>query len=90
MVWGYGQNQRKRLLVYVAGMLVYTYGVCLMTRAHVGISPVTSVGYVLTMVTPLTLGMTQFLVNLLMVLIQVAWLKRQFPRMQYLQLAASL
>lgn len=85
-----GESLKKRMAVYAVGMLVYTYGVCLMTRAHMGISPVTSVAYILTLILPLTLGTTQFIVNLLMVGLQILWLGKKFPRVQYLQLAASL
>ncbi len=83
-------NTAKRTLVYLVGMVVYTYGVCLQTRAHVGISPVTSVAYILTFIFPLTLGQTQFLVNIVMVLLQILLLGRNYRKDQLLQLVAAV
>lgn len=80
----------RRSLVYLIGMVVYTYGVCLQTRAHVGISPVTSVAYILTFIFPLTLGQTQFIVNIVMVLLQIILLGKNYRKEQLLQLVAAI
>lgn len=79
----------KRILIYILGLLIYAYSVCLITRADIGISPITSIAYIFTFFTPYTLGMTQFVVNIILILIQVIWLRKEFKKYQYLQIAAS-
>lgn len=80
----------KRMLVYIIGLCIYAYAVCLMARANLGISPITSIAFVFTLFTPFTLGETQFVSNVCLVLLQVVWLRKDFDKLQYLQIAASL
>jgi len=81
----------NRLLIFVAGTLLYGFAVGLMAAPDVGVSPISSIAYSLTYILPsMTLGMTQMLVNSIMVLIQIAWLRREFQPMQLMQLPASL
>lgn len=79
-----------RILLYCLGVFIYAYFVCVMTRAHAGISPITSLPYVITELSGLTLGTTQFIVNAVLVVLQMALLRRKFQRFQLLQIAASL
>lgn len=80
----------RQLILYVVGFALFSLAVCLTSRASLGISPVTSVAHIFTFFTPLSLGVTQFIWNLLLFLIQLIWLGRAFPKLQYLQLVASL
>lgn len=80
----------KRMMIYTVGLCIYAYAVCLMAHANLGISPITSIAFVFTLFTPYTLGETQFVSNLCLVLIQVIWLRKDFDKLQYLQIAASL
>lgn len=80
----------KRAALYLAALLVYAFAACLMVTANVGISPLTSVAYIFTLFTPLTMGATQLLFNLLLIALQILILKRDFPRFQYLQVVAAL
>lgn len=79
-----------RVAIYAVGLCLYAWFVCLMTRAHAGISPITSVPYLLSEITSLSLGATQLIVNAALVVIQILLLGRRFDRFQLLQLAASL
>ena len=80
----------RQLVLYVVGFALFSLAVCLTSRSNLGISPVTSVAYIFTFFTPLSLGVTQLIWNLLLFLIQLIWLGRAFPKLQYLQLIASL
>lgn len=79
-----------RIVIYAVGLCLYAWFVCLMTRAHAGISPITSVPYLLSQITPLSLGTTQFIVNAILVGVQILLLGKRFERFQWLQLVASL
>jgi uncharacterized protein len=80
----------RRIFVFLIGLLIYAYAVCLTARADVGISPISSIAFVFTLFTPYSLGMTQLGMNIAMVLIQVALLGREFRPRQFLQIAASV
>lgn len=80
----------KRLLIYIIGLFIYAYGVCLMSQANVGISPISSVPYLFTKLIPVSLGVTQFIWNLILIAFQTVWLRRDFDKLQYLQIVASL
>ena len=87
----YKKTWGKRLLIFCIGTLIYGFAVGLMAAPNVGVSPISSIAYSLTYIIPgMTLGMTQMLVNTIMVIIQIAWLGKEFPPMQLLQLPASL
>lgn len=47
----------KRIIVYVAGILILALGTVLFTRSHLGVSAIVSVPYTLSLVSPITLGM---------------------------------
>ena len=85
------RNWGKRLAIFCVGTLIYGFAVGLMAAPNVGVSPISSIAYSLTYIIPgMTLGMTQMLVNTIMVIIQMVWLKKEFPPVQLLQLPASL
>jgi uncharacterized membrane protein YczE len=80
----------KRLLLYVTGLIIYAFGACLMVTARVGISPLTSVAYILSRITPFSLGVTQLIFNAFLILLQALILRKNFHPYEYLQFAASI
>lgn len=60
----------KRILACVLGLVLYAFGVCMITRTKLGISPITSVPYTLTFIVPLSLGTCTFAFNSLLVVLQ--------------------
>jgi len=93
--WWYFMNLKavftpRRLLVYIIGLALYAYGACLMAQASIGISPITSVPYLFTILTPGTLGLTQLIWTLILIFAQAVWLRRDFEKFQYFQIAASV
>jgi len=74
-----------RYFVLVAGLFFMGLGVDLITKSNLGTSPIASVSYVLSLIFPLTFGVTTFLVSFLFILIQILILKKDFPKEQYLQ-----
>ncbi len=80
----------RQCLVLACGLALAGFGVALTTRAGLGTSPISSLPYVVTFLTPLTFGMTTFVVNVFFVLGQVALLRRDFPVTQFGQLGVVL
>lgn len=86
----YHPNLLRQCLLLAAGLALAGLGVALTTRAGLGTSPISSLPYVFTFLTPLTFGAATFAVNLLFVLAQALLLGRAFPAVQYGQLGVVL
>jgi len=74
-----------RYFVLVVGLFFMGLGVDLITKSNLGTSPIASVSYVLSLIFPLTFGVTTFLVSFVFIIIQIMILKKDFPKEQYLQ-----
>ena len=77
------------VLKFAAGVMVAGFGVALSTQAGLGATPISSVPWVLTFVTPLSYGTLTLIINVFFVLAQVAILRRRFPIFQLLQIPAT-
>lgn len=60
----------RRVSACIFGLILYSIGVCMITRTNLGISPITSVPYTLTLIMPLSLGTCTFIFNGLLAIIQ--------------------
>lgn len=65
----------KRYLVFITGLYFLALGIVLIVRSTLGTTPISSLNYVCSINTPLTLGTWTFLTNLIMICIQL-WLIR--------------
>ena len=78
-----------RYLWFLAGVLINSFGVALITRAALVTSPISSLPYVLSFRFPVTLGQFTFAMNLFFILGQVLLLRRDFQPIQLLQVAVN-
>ena len=78
------------MLAFVFGIVINSFGIAFITKAALGTSPISSVPYVLSLALPLSLGQFTFIINLGIILLQVALLRRNFPPLQYLQIVVNL
>ena len=78
-----------RYLWFLAGVLINSFGVALITKAALGTSPISSLPYVLSFRFPVTLGQFTFAMNLFFILGQVLLLRRDFQPIQLLQVAVN-
>ena len=58
----------RRFAVFMAGVLVCSVGIALITRAGLGTSPISSIPFVLSLITPVSMGMYTFSLNMLFLL----------------------
>ncbi len=79
-------NLLLRILLLAAGLFFLALGVALSTKSGLGVSPVSSVAYVLSMLVPLSMGVCTTLQNILFLLIQLVLLRREFKPARLLQL----
>ena len=79
-----------RYLCFVAGLLINSFGVALITKAALGTSPISSIPYVLDLRFQPTFGEFTFVLNMVYILAQVVLLRRDFQPIQLLQVVANL
>ena len=83
------KSRASRYGWFVAGVLLNSFGVALITKAALGTSPISSLPYVLSFRFPVTLGQFSFVMNMVFILVQVLLLRRQFQPLQFLQIAVN-
>ncbi len=64
-----------RYIVFIVGLYLLTLGVVLIIRSSLGTSPISTLAYVVSIFTPITLGTATFVVNSVLILSQL-WLVR--------------
>ena len=80
----------RRWLFLAAGLLIMALGVACSIQADLGTSPVSSLPYVLSRITHLSVGTTTILVNSGLVLLQILILRRQYHPIQLMQLPVAV
>lgn len=84
----------RRYILFAVSLFVNAMGIAFITKALLGTSPITSVAYVLSMFTPLTIGQWTIVLNLLFVLFELPFMTRKELkddlRMFLLQIPISL
>lgn len=79
-----------RYIVFIIGLFINAVGITMIIKASLGSSPISSLPYTLSLKYPVTLGEFTFLFNLLLILGQIGFLRREFQKRQLLQLPISI
>ena len=80
----------KRYIVFLIGLFINSLGVSLITKADLGTSPISSIPYVLSLNFPFTLGQFTIAFSLLLILIQLVILRRNFKAEHLLLIPISI
>lgn len=83
-------EKAKRYLVFLVGLFVNSLGVSLITKASLGTSPISSIPYVLSLNFPMTLGEFTIFFSLLLIVLQLLILRRNFRLEHLLQIPISV
>lgn len=70
------QQLIKRVLLYVVGLFMLSFGVSLSIYANFGVSPVSSLAYGLSLITGVSVGATTIFTHIIYIIIQMIILKR--------------
>lgn len=79
----------KRYFIFIIGLSFSSLGIALTTKAGLGTSPISSVPYVLSFIFPMSFGQLTFVVNVVMIGLQILLLKKDFQKVQLLQIVVS-
>lgn len=80
----------KRYLIFLAGLFVNSLGVSFVTKASLGTSPISSIPYTLSLGFTPTLGQFTIVFSVLLILMQIAILGKNFQKHQLLQIPVSI
>ena len=83
-------NKLKRYIIFLVGLFVNSLGVSLITKANLGTSPISSIPYVLSLNFPLTLGNFTIIFSILLIILQLFILRKNFKLEHLLQIPISI
>lgn len=83
-------NKLKRYILFLIGLFINSLGVSLVTKASLGTSPISSIPYVLSLNFPLTLGNFTIIFSLLLIILQIIILRKNFKLENILQIPVSI
>ena len=79
----------KRIAVYLVGLVILSLGIDLNTKTNLGIAPIVSVPYVISMRTGYLLGIVTFAYYVFLILLQILIKKKDFEIRQFLQIPCA-
>lgn len=85
--------QRKyafRYFLFFIGLACMALGIALTTLANLGTTPISALPFVASLGLPPSMGFFTALMNLGLIVLQIAILRRRFPKEQFLQIPAAL
>lgn len=71
-------NLCKRYLLLCVGLTIMAFGVAFSIKAGLGTSPISSLPYVLSQFTPLTVGTATIALHITLILLQILLLRRRY------------
>ena len=80
----------KRYILFITGLFINAIGISLIIKAGLGSSPISSLPYTISLGFPITLGTLTFILNLFLIAGQIVLLKKDFKKIQWLQLPVSI
>lgn len=84
------KNLKIRLPMYFIGLFIMTIGIAVSVKSDLGVSPVSSIPYTLTVVWGVEMGLATFLFHIVLVLIQILLLRKEFKPKNFIQLAIGV
>ena len=80
----------KRHIIFIIGLYINSFGVSLITKAALGTSPISSIPYVLSLNFPFTLGQFTIFFSILLIVLQLFILGKNFKLEHALQIPVSI
>lgn len=81
---------KKRLIMYFIGLFIMTAGIALSVKSDLGVSPVSSIPYTMTLVWGIEMGKATILFHCMLVLIQICILRKNFKIKNLLQIPVGI
>lgn len=79
-----------RYMWFFIGVIINSFGVAFITKAAMGTSPISSIPYVLSFGVPLSFGTITFIFNMLLIIFQIVFLRKDYKKIQLLQIVVNM
>lgn len=79
----------RRYLLLLVGLAIMAFGVAFSIKASLGTSPISSVPYVVSLFTPLTVGTATIIMHCVFILLQILILRKKYHPIQLMQLPVA-
>ena len=76
----------KRIFLFVAGLFIMSFGVAFSIVSTLGTTPISSISYALVLITDINIGITTFVFNAALIVLQFFILRSRFHKKRWLQL----
>ncbi|MGE4277640.1 MAG: DUF6198 family protein [Lawsonibacter sp.] len=83
-------EQLKRYFLFLIGLFFNSFGVSFVTKANLGTSPISSIPYTLSLAYVPTLGEFTLYMSILLIILQLLLLRKNFPKQYFLQIPVSI
>ena len=80
----------ERYFIFILGLFISSLGVSMITKADLGTSPISSIPYVLSLHYPMTLGQFTMIFSILLIILQLIILRKNFKLEHVLQIPVSI
>ena len=85
-----GMEWVKRWAMLAVGLFIMSFGVAFSIKGDLGTSPISSLPYVTSRITGLTVGNMSIIMHVIMILLQICLLRKKYRPMQLLQLPVAV
>lgn len=79
----------KRYIIFAIGLMIMAFGVAFSIKAALGTSPISSVPYVISLFTNLTVGNVTIIMHCVFILLQMLILRKEYKLVQLIQLPVA-
>jgi uncharacterized membrane protein YczE len=87
------KNNKKmgmKLFFYIGGLIIMTLGVAISVKSDLGVTPISSIPYTMTVVSGMDLGIATMIFSVLMVLLQIVLLRKQYKIVNLFQIPVGI
>ena len=80
----------RRIVILIAGLWIMSLGIAFSIAAGLGTSTISSLPYTLSLLTPLSVGSATIILHVILILLQILILRKQYKPVQLLQLPLAI
>lgn len=84
------RNLLKRYILLFTGLMIMSLGVAFSIKAELGTAPISSLPYVISLFTPLTVGKVSICMHCCFVLLQILILRKEYQLVQLMQIPVAV
>lgn len=79
-----------RILFYLGGLIIMTLGVAISVKSNLGVTPISSIPYTITVVSGMDLGIATIIFSIVVVLLQILLLRKNYKPINLLQIPIGI